>query len=104
MSKQFTNKYIYIYLFLFTISMFGVSLYFSFEFSSAFFLLSLVQLYEMKNALNNSNVIFSYNPMKAWYKLRGKLKQYKKFATVNYIVFSILGIAGIVLGAIGIFD
>ena len=98
------NKKVFIATLLVTLLLFVISLLFSYGLATACFLISVLFIIETKNALNTSKEIFSYNPMKNYYRVRGKLEKYRKFTIVNFIIFFLIGILSIIFSITGIVD
>lgn len=98
------NKKVFIATLSVTILLFIISLLLSYRLATACFLISLLFIVETKNALNTSKEIFSYNPMKNYYRVRGKLEKYRKFTILNFIIFFLIGILGIIFRITGIVE
>lgn len=54
----------------------------------------IVNLYEIKNVYSEKQ-IWTWNPIKQWYKWRNKLKQYKRRRIIGYIFFILFSIWGL---------
>ncbi len=57
---------------------------------------SLWLLYEMKNALEPEPKFFSVNPVRSWYRRRGKLKRYRVVSIVWYTVIILASISSFI--------